>query len=103
MLILCIFFSGRYKNNEMLPNSYKNNDLRPKGEIVELTKEQSSPGKEQQKTGPQNYLKYWSLVILAVQNAGLILSMRYARTRKGDMFLSSTAVMFAEVTPFLFL
>ena len=81
----------------MLPNSYKNSDLRPKEEVVELTEEQTSSGKEQQKVDAQNYLKYWSLVILAVQNAGLILTMRYARTRKGDMFLSSSAVMFAEV------
>lgn len=35
-------------------------------------------------------LKYVSLVILTVQNALLGLSMRYARTREGDMFLSST-------------
>ena len=81
----------------MLPNSYKNNDLRPKEEVLELTGEQTSSGTEQHKADPQNYLKYWSLVILAVQNAGLILSMRYARTRKGDMFLSSSAVMFSEV------
>ena len=37
-----------------------------------------------------NSLKYISLVILTLQNAVLALSMRYARTRSGDMFLSST-------------
>ncbi|KAF5294636.1 hypothetical protein FQA39_LY02768 [Lamprigera yunnana] len=42
-------------------------------------------------------LKYVSLVTLTVQNALLGLSMRYARTRHGDMFLSSTAVLMAEV------
>ncbi|KAJ3627075.1 hypothetical protein MTP99_014482 [Tenebrio molitor] len=42
-------------------------------------------------------LKYVSLLILTVQNAALGLSMRYARTREGDMFLSSTAVVMAEV------
>lgn len=35
-------------------------------------------------------MKYISLVTLTVQNAALGLSMRYARTRPGDMFLSST-------------
>lgn len=42
-------------------------------------------------------LKYVSLVTLTVQNALLGLSMRYARTRDGEMFLSSTAVLSAEV------
>ena len=35
-------------------------------------------------------MKYISLVTLTVQNAALGLSMRYARTRPGAMFLSST-------------
>ena len=42
-------------------------------------------------------LKYTSLVTLTLQNAVLGLSMRYARTRAGDMFLSSTAVVMSEV------
>ncbi|KAB0802777.1 hypothetical protein PPYR_04963 [Photinus pyralis] len=42
-------------------------------------------------------LKYVSLVTLTVQNALLGLSMRHARTRNGDMFLSSTAVLMAEL------
>lgn len=42
-------------------------------------------------------LKYISLVTLTLQNALLGLSMRYARTREGDMFLSSTAVFMSEV------
>nr|CAG4645645.1 EOG090X098P [Lynceus sp. MCZ IZ 141354] len=42
-------------------------------------------------------MKYVSLVTLTVQNAALGLSMRYARTRPGDMFLSSTAVLFSEL------
>jgi UDP-sugar transporter A1/2/3 len=45
----------------------------------------------------KHMLKYVSLLILTVQNAALGLSMRYARTREGDMFLSSTAVVMAEV------
>uniref|UniRef100_A0A1A9UHY1 Sugar phosphate transporter domain-containing protein n=1 Tax=Glossina austeni TaxID=7395 RepID=A0A1A9UHY1_GLOAU len=41
--------------------------------------------------------KYISLIILTVQNAVLGLSMRYARTRPGDIFVSSTAVLTSEV------
>ncbi|KAH8276569.1 hypothetical protein KR044_001728, partial [Drosophila immigrans] len=43
-----------------------------------------------------NTLKYISLLTLTLQNAILGLSMRYARTRPGDIFLSSTAVLMAE-------
>jgi UDP-sugar transporter A1/2/3 len=43
-------------------------------------------------------LKYVSLLILTVQNAALGLSMRYARTREGDMFLSSTGNLHAYKT-----
>lgn len=35
------------------------------------------------------YIKYVSLVILAIQNAALGLSMRYARTRDVEMFSSA--------------
>ncbi|KAH8238457.1 hypothetical protein KR032_007244, partial [Drosophila birchii] len=43
-----------------------------------------------------NTLKYISLLTLTLQNAILGLSMRYARTRSGDIFLSSTAVLMSE-------
>ncbi|XP_012350252.1 UDP-galactose translocator [Apis florea] len=55
--------------------------------------------KSQQRTG--QILKYVSLITLTLQNALVGLSMRYARTRSGDMFLSSTAVVMAEVVKFL--
>ena len=42
-------------------------------------------------------LKYVSLVVLTLQNAVLILIMRYVRVRKGDMFISSTAVVMTEL------
>ena len=42
-------------------------------------------------------LRATSLVVLTVQNATLILIMRYARVRPGDMFFSTTAVVMAEV------
>ena len=48
------------------------------------------------KTSP--LLKYCSLGVLVLQNAGLILTIRYSRTLHGDMYISSTAVVFAEVS-----
>ena len=42
-------------------------------------------------------IKAWSLVILTVQNASLILTMRYTRTLPGDMYFASTAVMITEI------
>lgn len=48
-----------------------------------------------------NAVKYVSLVTLTLQNAILGLSMRYARTRTGDMFMSSSAVVLAEVVKLL--
>lgn len=50
-----------------------------------------------------NTLKYVSLVTLTVQNALLGLSMRYARTREGDMFLSSTGLQVLKCNRFKFL
>lgn len=41
-------------------------------------------------------LKYVSLVLLTVQNAALILIMRYVRTRSGDMFFATAAVVCSE-------
>lgn len=42
------------------------------------------------------HLKYISLAVLVVQNASLILSIRYARTLPGDCFFATTAVVMAE-------
>uniref|UniRef100_A0A8C5N1I2 Solute carrier family 35 member A2 n=1 Tax=Leptobrachium leishanense TaxID=445787 RepID=A0A8C5N1I2_9ANUR len=42
-------------------------------------------------------LKYVSLAVLVVQNASLILSIRYARTLPGEKFFTTTAVVMAEV------
>jgi len=42
-------------------------------------------------------LKYLSLIVLTFQNATLILSIRYTRTLPGDMYLSTTAVVLAEL------
>ena len=42
-------------------------------------------------------LKYLSLLTLTGQNAILGLSMRYSRTREGDLFYEATAVLMAEI------
>ena len=42
-------------------------------------------------------LKYWSLAILTIQNASLILMIRYSRILPGDRYITSTAVVLAEV------
>ncbi|XP_068197774.1 UDP-galactose translocator isoform X2 [Antennarius striatus] len=42
-------------------------------------------------------LKYISLAVLVVQNASLILSIRYVRTLPGDRFFATSAVVMAEV------
>uniref|UniRef100_A0A2I2ZMW6 Solute carrier family 35 member A2 n=1 Tax=Gorilla gorilla gorilla TaxID=9595 RepID=A0A2I2ZMW6_GORGO len=47
--------------------------------------------------GAHRRLKYISLAVLVVQNASLILSIRYARTLPGDRFFATTAVVMAEV------
>lgn len=46
-------------------------------------------------------LKYLSLMTLTGQNAILGLSMRYSRTRDGDMFFAATAVLMAELVKFV--
>ena len=47
--------------------------------------------------GSPRHLKYLSLVLLTLQNAALMVVMRYVRVRPGDMFVSSTAVVMSEV------
>ncbi|KAF4719416.1 hypothetical protein FOZ63_027042, partial [Perkinsus olseni] len=42
--------------------------------------------------------RYLSLLVLTAQNTALVLTMRYARTRPGPMFLASTAVVCDETT-----
>lgn len=54
-------------------------------------------GRESHSAVTPRHLKYISLVVLALQNAALIIVMRYVRTRPGDMFASTTAVVMTEV------
>ncbi|XP_056278169.1 UDP-galactose translocator isoform X3 [Pseudoliparis swirei] len=46
-------------------------------------------------------LKYTSLAVLVVQNASLILSIRYVRTLPGDRFFTTSAVVMAELLKLL--
>ncbi len=45
---------------------------------------------------PGSSMKYMSLSVLTVQNAVLILSMRYSRVLTGAMYFSTTAVVISE-------
>jgi UDP-sugar transporter A1/2/3 len=45
-------------------------------------------------------LKYLSLILLTAQNAMVILVMRYVRTRGGEMFMATSAVVMSEVLKF---
>ncbi|XP_029466208.1 UDP-galactose translocator [Rhinatrema bivittatum] len=59
---------------------------------------ESTGGMETRSTMEANRkLKYISLAVLVVQNASLILSIRYVRTLPGDRFYATTAVVMAEV------
>lgn len=42
------------------------------------------------------YMKWFALVALVVQNTALVLCMRYAKTREGPQFKNSTAVVMCE-------
>ncbi|XP_050296549.1 UDP-N-acetylglucosamine transporter [Anthonomus grandis grandis] len=64
----------------------------------EVSNSDQTEGTKMQKRGEVNKtLKYVSLLTLTLQNAIVGLSMRYSRTRDGDMFISSTAVLMSEV------
>ncbi|XP_073455896.1 UDP-galactose translocator isoform X1 [Aquarana catesbeiana] len=70
------------------------------GSMKQLQTELKEPGSPQGRSSGDRVnrrLKYLSLAVLVVQNASLILSIRYARTLPGDRFFSTTAVVMAEV------
>lgn len=48
-----------------------------------------------------NTLKYASLLVLTIQNAVLIISMRYSRTISGSMYITTTAVVLSETLKML--
>lgn len=55
-----------------------------------------SKGKSGNANSASTNMKYISLVCLILQNATLILTMRYARTRSGDQFFATVAVVSSE-------
>ncbi|XP_017297521.1 UDP-galactose translocator isoform X2 [Kryptolebias marmoratus] len=59
------------------------------------TGEEKTPNRTQNEANRK--LKYISLAVLVVQNASLILSIRYVRTLPGDRFFATSAVVMAEV------
>jgi UDP-sugar transporter A1/2/3 len=44
----------------------------------------------------QNNLKWMSLIALILQTTGIVLLLRYSRTRKGEPYISSTAIVASE-------
>lgn len=67
-----------------------------KGAILPVVSKDSS-----QNTGRNSNIKYASLFFLVLQNASLILTMRYTRTIPGDQYFTSTAVVFCEAVKML--
>ncbi|KAM4610192.1 UDP-galactose translocator [Polymixia lowei] len=57
--------------------------------------EEKTPSRRQSEVNKK--LKYISLAVLVVQNASLILSIRYVRTLPGDRFYTTSAVVMAEI------
>lgn len=65
------------------------------GTSLNKTGEEKAASRGQSEVNRQ--LKYISLAVLVVQNASLILSIRYVRTLPGDRFFATSAVVMAEV------
>ncbi|XP_059143182.1 UDP-N-acetylglucosamine transporter-like isoform X2 [Physella acuta] len=85
-----------YRTGETLSESGSpDSEMIRKGGQEDLEPKQPAP----QKTPAS--LKYISLVLLTLQNALLILVMRYVRTREGEMFLSTSAVIMSEIFKFI--
>lgn len=75
-------------------NSHEENLLDTPDSATDSSSEPSTDDTGQCMTGTM--LKHLSLVLLTLQNALLILVMRYTRTRKGDMYFATTAVILSE-------
>ncbi|CAK8688764.1 unnamed protein product [Clavelina lepadiformis] len=65
-----------------------------KSAVTEVQIEDKSVNKMNANYGSK--MKYISLICLIIQNATLILTMRYARTREGNRFFATTAVVASE-------
>ena len=66
-----------------------------------MSTENMSSSPNENSTASNEKLKYMSLLTLTFRNVILALSMRYSRTRSGDMFFEGTAVVMAEVVKLL--
>lgn len=75
-------------------SSHEENLLETPDSATDSSSEPSTDDTGQCMTGTM--LKHLSLVLLTLQNALLILVMRYTRTRKGDMYFATTAVILSE-------
>lgn len=75
-------------------SSHEENLLETPDSATDSSSELSTDDTGQCMTGTM--LKHLSLVLLTLQNALLILVMRYTRTRKGDMYFATTAVILSE-------
>ena len=71
-------------------------------EVIILCFIQAQPT-EASKAEPTRFfsLKYISLLLLIVQNTTVVLLMRYSRTMSGPRYLTSTAVVIAEIMKFV--
>lgn len=87
-----MFFTKKNERlRELVDDSVEQTSIK---EIMGTTKAEGS-------ARPPEFIKYLSLVLLTLQNAALILIMRYVRTREGDMFFASTAVVISELLKLL--
>jgi len=71
-------------------------ETKPLDETIKDEDPDSSSPPQKKKVDYGKILKYTSLIVLVVQNAGLVLMMRYATTRK-EKFFKTVAVFFAEI------
>ena len=93
LLVELIFFQGSIDEFTCLFYVWK--DMKEKD--IEKANTESTVISNMALQQPSSILKFWCLGVLVLQNASLILMIRYSRTLQGDMYISSTAVVFAEV------
>lgn len=67
-----------------------------KGNILPVSSNSKDASPGQNGGGRNSNIKYASLFFLVLQNASLILTMRYTRTLPGDQYFTSTAVIICE-------
>ncbi|KAE9556479.1 hypothetical protein FO519_000364 [Halicephalobus sp. NKZ332] len=74
----------------------KEEEVKPLDETIKQEEDVSPTAPKKPKVDYGRILKYTSLVVLVLQNAGQVLIMRYATTRQ-EKFLKTVAVFFAEI------